>query len=109
MLKQEELTEALHAGLKGSERCTNFCRAGAEISENGYKLFHNGTGSRDTDAQRVHADATLRQNKDQLGERIKAWVAGLHTGVRLDLNAATFETRGPALAGWPWRSDRGGV
>lgn len=106
MLKQEDLTAALHDGLKASERCSNtFCRASATIENEGYLIAHNGMGSRDTDVQRVHDTKALGLSREQLAERIKTWISGVHTGVKIDLNASTLAVdRGPALLGWPWRA-----
>ncbi len=87
MLKPEDLTEALHMGVKTAERCSRFCKYGADIrDEKGYWLWHNGTGSRDTDAQVVYAPAVLAYSTEKLTERLTAWIAGLHTNVRVDLN-----------------------
>lgn len=104
MLKLEELTEALHAALKEcTPACRRFCTAGAEIEDGKYKVWHNGTGSRDTDEQMIYSAKILDLSKDVLATKLRVWVEGCHLGLPTDLNAA-FETRGPAMRGWPWRA-----
>jgi hypothetical protein len=88
MLDQDGLIDALKTG-QGAANCCNghFCRAGAVIENDTYTLFHNGTGSRDTDSQVVHSSEVLGWSATKLGERITAWIAQLHRGERIDLNA----------------------
>lgn len=94
-LSQVDLTGALQDGLKAAERCSDtFCRSGATVENEGYTVHHNGISSATTDVQRIHATAVLGKSREQLAERLKTWVAGLHTGVKLDLKAA-LATGGP--------------
>lgn len=102
MLTEDELKVAVQDGVKSAERCTRFCTYGSKVENGGYEVFHNSIGPSSTSVERVHATKTLGMSREQLAERIKTWVAGLHTGVKIDLNAALSVDRGPALAGWPW-------
>lgn len=89
MLSAEQLTGALHDALKACEPpCGCFCVAGAEVTDDKqYLCFHNGVSGRSTDAVVVHAPAVLTMNQADLAICLKAWIGGLHTGKRLDLNA----------------------
>jgi hypothetical protein len=100
MLLQDELKGALADGLKAAGVCGRFCKAGAEIegSNDRYRIWHNGAGSRDTDVQSVFSQAVLGHNRDAMAGRIKAWVIGLHRGGRLDWNTA-MATGGLVSAG----------
>lgn len=88
MLSQDDLTKALKTGQGAANCCGHFCRLGAMIEGDGYLVHHNGTGSRDTDAQTVHAVTVLGMTVEKLAERISAWITGVHRGERVSLNAA---------------------
>lgn len=89
MLTKELLTEALTAALKGADpACTRFCTAGAELAaDDTYRVWHNGTGSRDTADATVYGQATLALNMEQMAGRLRTWIQGLHKGEAVDLNA----------------------
>jgi hypothetical protein len=89
MLSQPDLTEALHDGLRAADpKCGRFCTSGAEIEDgNGYRIWHNGTGSRDTADEVVYATAPLAMSVEQLGARVGAWITSIHKGERMSLNA----------------------
>jgi hypothetical protein len=97
MLKIDELIEALHEAVKGSERCGRLCTAGASIKDDNYFVFHNGTGNRDTDAQVIYSVPVRNLAKDPLTKKLRTWVVDLHSGNKLDLNA-TMATGGPVSA-----------
>lgn len=110
MLSEADLKAAVQDGIKGAECCTVFCTYGSEIKDGGYELFHNSISGHQTDVPRIHATKTLGLSREQLADRVKAWVTSLHDtkAPRVDLNAALVETRGPAATGWPWSPDHFG-
>jgi hypothetical protein len=109
MLLQDELKDALADGLKAAGVCGRFCKAGAEIdgSNDRYRIWHNGAGSRDTDVQNVFSQAALGLGRDKMAGRVKAWVTGLHRGERVDLNTAmaTGGLIGPSVTLWAGEAD----
>lgn len=122
MLTQEQLTEALHEGLKAADPpCGKFCTTGAVIDDGRYHIWHNGTGNRHSDEQKVYSTPVLDKTVEQLGKRLAAWFGDLHRGERSDLNAAwslIFDepsglwkrtTAGPAMLGWPWTRQNVGI
>jgi hypothetical protein len=88
MLSKDQLIEALHDGLKAADpKCSKFCTAGAEIEDgNGYRLWHNSTGSVHGDNQVVYATKPLAEGGEQLARRISTWVSGQHRREYVDLN-----------------------
>jgi hypothetical protein len=87
MLKPDELTGALTDALRAVQPpCTTFCVSGAQIDEQRYMIYHNGTGSRDSDCQVVHAPAVLGLSREHLATRLAAWIGALHRRRRFDLN-----------------------
>jgi hypothetical protein len=87
MLTEPLLQEALHAALKGAEPpCTRWCRAGAEIDGQTYRIFHNGTGSSDSAAVVIYAEKVLGLNMEQTAGRMRVWVENLHRHTPMDPN-----------------------
>ena len=86
MLTQELLVDALKTGQGGANCCDHWCRAGAEIDNDCYRLHHNHIRSDKTNVQVVHSSEVLGWTATKLGERITVWIAALHRGERIDLN-----------------------
>lgn len=89
MLSQDQLTQALHAGLKAADPpCTRFCVAGIEIEGTGVRVWHNGTGSVKGDHQVIYAATPLSWSQDQLSGRLRVWLEGQHRREYVDLSAS---------------------
>lgn len=91
MLTPEQLRAAAQLTEKASEGvCSRrYCRLALDLlgDGNGYRVAHNGIGSRDSDCQVVYAKPVLDATAEKLAEKLIAWVRDLHAGSRLDLNA----------------------
>lgn len=104
MLTQEQLTEALHEGLKhANPPCSRFCTAGAEVVDGErYRFWHNGINRVDGDDQFVYAEAVKNFNAEKLSQRITVWAEGQHRRECVDLNAA-LEAGAPWVDPCVWR------
>ena len=116
MLKQDELTDALHDALKAADPpCGRFCVASVSVDGEHYVAVHNGVGASTTNVQTVIASGVLALSKDGLSAKLRGWINSVHDARPLDLNATmaaggpvaaapyVVGERGPALVGWPWR------
>jgi hypothetical protein len=86
MLDTQELRHALTDAERDAQVCTLYCRAGSEIKDGNYNLWHNGTGPSTTSEQRVHDSTVLSLPSAALTIRLTEWLKACHRQARFDVN-----------------------
>lgn len=86
MLTQAELNVALIDAQKSANACGVFCRVSGSTEGDVYFVSHNGTGSGDTDQQRVYLPAVVGLGVEQLAARLSLWLTATHRRTKFDLN-----------------------
>lgn len=86
MLDERSLSNALMAAVAKADVCRRWCSVGSKVEEATYEVWHNGTGSSDTDHQRIHSSKRLAHAEEALAGVMADWITKLHKRERMDLN-----------------------